>query len=165
MTATVVRKFFVPLLLALSMQGIAIESAFGTVDAWSCATKTMTVEATIENAVNGRKVLSTYRISAYACWDGVQAWAGISNQPSVTYVSGAGASSTSKGNYILSDGTADFWVDFGYLLQCSSFPFATGYLYWHPRIKVSKHGSPTFQAGSSSGLPCYYLWSRVVSHN
>ena len=142
--------------------------ALGSADvAYVCANKWMNVRATIVNndPNNGSSVVSDYKVSAYACWDGLDVWAYNSGQPTVTYLSGAGATSFEKGNYLMADGRRDFWVNFHYLVRCTPFPATISNKNWYPRIKVTDHGSFLFQAGSSDGNPCYSLTSQILSHN
>jgi hypothetical protein len=153
-------------LMTFAASLLFIPKALGSADAaYICANKYMNVRATIVNSANGASVVSDYKVSAYACWDNVDVWAYNSGQPAVTYLSGAGATSYEKGNYLMADGRRDFWVNFHYSVQCSTFPFTVSNRNWYPRIKVTDHGSFLFQAGSSDGNPCYTLTSQILSHN
>ncbi len=160
-----VRRTSFALLLALTLALPTVGLVSAGTQAVACGTKWMIVEASIRNTQGTSNVLSQYKISAYACWDGVQSWAGVANQPTVTYRAGKAAGAYEKGNYLMSTNATEFWVNFHYSVACSTPPFLVSNKNWYPRMQVSKWGAGTFLAGSSDGNPCYLLTAVVLSHN
>ena len=129
----------------------------------TCGYRSMTATVRIAQPTFVKWVDSTYKIRVAVCWNGHRSWAASPTEPTVTYSGVAPATDLRKGNYLMSDGrTTDFWVNFRYRLQCTTFPFMVVDQYWYPRIKVGPSGGTTYDPGEAYDV-CFPMWSWINS--